>query len=165
MLMVLVVTCNCRFAENRRNQRKSTPKGGGNSPKSGDDRIGQVFVYVIAGSNGFQWVAALPIGSVRKAVIDDSRRRIFWIFFHIFSPYGADSPFQMRVTHKNLDSSLYTFSPHCKNGSQESLKNLTWIWFNRLYYSKIPWFFLFPLFSFTNAIPSIFLGQRPSVNI
>ena len=40
MVMVLV--------ENRRNRRKSTPQGGGNSPKSGDDRIGHVFVYVIA---------------------------------------------------------------------------------------------------------------------
>ena len=60
MLMVLVVTCNCRFAEKRRNQRKLTPKGGGNPPKSGDDRIGQVFVCVIAGSNGFERVAGLP---------------------------------------------------------------------------------------------------------
>ena len=60
MLMVLVVTCNYRFAENQRNQRKSTPKDGGNSLKSGDDRIGQVFVCVIAGSNGFERVAGLP---------------------------------------------------------------------------------------------------------
>ena len=59
--MVLVVTCNCGSAgKNRRNQRKSTRKGGGNPPKSGDDRIGQVFVYFIAGSNGFERVAVLP---------------------------------------------------------------------------------------------------------
>ena len=32
----------CGFAENRRNRRKST-HGEGYSPKSGDDRIGQVF--------------------------------------------------------------------------------------------------------------------------
>ena len=79
--MVLVVTCNCGFNENRRNQRKLTPKGGGNSPKSGDDPIGQVFVYVITGSNGFQRVVVLPIGSVRKATFPYSRFRIFWIFF------------------------------------------------------------------------------------
>ena len=99
MLMVLVVTCTCGFAENRRSQIKSTPKVGGNSPKSGDDRIDQVFSYVIAGSSGFQRVAVLRIGSVRKAAFHDSRRRIFWIFFHIFSPDGAASPFQTERTH------------------------------------------------------------------
>ena len=60
--MVLVVTCNCGFNENRRNQRKLTPKGGGNSPKSGDDPIGQVFVYVMAGLNGSERVAVFPCG-------------------------------------------------------------------------------------------------------
>ena len=29
------------------------------------------FIYVIAGSNGFERVAVLPIGSVRKAAVDD----------------------------------------------------------------------------------------------
>ena len=68
MLMVLVVTCD------------------------------KFFVYVITGSNGFQRVVVLPIGSVRKATFPYSRFRIFWIFFQIFSSHGADSPFQMRVT-------------------------------------------------------------------
>ena len=62
--------------------------------ESGDDRVGQVFVCVTAGSNGFQRVVVLPIGWVRKAAFHDSRFRIFWIFFQIFSPHGADSPFQ-----------------------------------------------------------------------
>ena len=96
MPMVLVVTCNCGFDENRRNQRKSTPQSRKNSPKSGDDPIGQVFDNVITGSNGFQRVVVLPIGWVRKAAFHDSRFRIFWIFFQMFSSHGADSPFQMR---------------------------------------------------------------------
>ena len=50
------------------------------------------------GSNGFEWVAVLPIGSVRKAAK---------YFFQIFSPYGADSPFQTYRTHRKVDSSLY----------------------------------------------------------
>ena len=82
--MVLVVTCNCGFDENRRNQRKSTPQSRKNSPKSGDDPIGQVFAYVIAGSNGFQRVVVLPIGSIRKTAFHYSRSRIFWMFFFIF---------------------------------------------------------------------------------
>ena len=52
---------------------------GKSSPKSGDDRIGPVFVYVIAGSNGFERVRAGSSGLVRKAacharVIFDSIR-------------------------------------------------------------------------------------------
>ena len=126
--MVLVVTCNCGFAENRRsqmkstlrirrknrtNRRKSTPQGRKNSPKSGDDRIDQVFSYVIAGSNGFQRVAVLPIGSVRKAAVHDSRRCIFRIFFKIFSPRGASSPFQTERarahTHKKKWTHVYIY--------------------------------------------------------
>ena len=100
--MVLVVTCNCGFTENRRNQRKSTPKGGGNSPKSGDDRVGQVFVCVTAGSNRFERVAALPFSrsgrsEKRLSVIHDSASFAYF-FFQIFSSHDADSPFQMRVT-------------------------------------------------------------------
>ena len=41
----------------------------------------------------------LRIGSVRKAAFHDSRLRIFWIFFHIFSPDGAASPFQTEASH------------------------------------------------------------------
>ena len=41
-----------------------------------DDRIDQVFVYVIAGSNGFERVAVFRIGSVRKAAFHDSRLQI-----------------------------------------------------------------------------------------
>ncbi len=93
MMMVLVVTCNCGFAENRRNQRKSIPKGRGNSPKSGDDPIGQVFAYVIAGSNGFERVVVLPIGSVRKAAFHYSRFRILWIFLSDFLPPRCGFPF------------------------------------------------------------------------
>ena len=84
MPMVLVVTCNCGFDENRRNQRKSTPQSRKNSPKSGDDPIGQVFDNVITGSNGFQRVVVLPIGSVRKAAFPYSRFRIFWMIFSNF---------------------------------------------------------------------------------
>ena len=70
----------------------------------GTTAMAKFFADVIAGSNGFhgfQRAAVLPIGSVRKAAVYDSRRRIFWIFFRIFSPHGADSPFQMRVTQKS----------------------------------------------------------------
>ena len=41
----------------------------------------KLFFYVIAGSNGFERVAVLPIGSVRRAAFHYSRLRIFWIFF------------------------------------------------------------------------------------
>ena len=55
MLMVFVMTPYPGIPpKNRRSQRKSIPKGEGNSPKSGDDRIGQVFAYVI----GFNRVSA-----------------------------------------------------------------------------------------------------------
>ena len=109
MLVVLVVTSYMRIRrKHRKNRGKSTPQGRKNSPKSGQDRISQVFTYVIAGSNGFEWVAVLPIGSVRKAAVHDSRTRIFYIFFHIFSPDGPASPFQTERTHthKKVDSSL-----------------------------------------------------------
>ena len=39
-------------------------EGNRSSPKSGDDRIGQVFAYVIAGSIGFQRVVVPAIGFV-----------------------------------------------------------------------------------------------------
>ena len=105
--MVLVVTCNCGFNENRRNQRKLTPKGGGNSPKSGDDPIGQVFVYAIAGSNGFERVVVLPMGSVRKAAFHDSRFRIFWVFFFKFLATTVRIPLSnARDRHRKVDSSL-----------------------------------------------------------
>ena len=98
----------CGFAENRRNRRKWTPQGRGNSQKSGDDPIGQVFVYVIAGSNGFERVAVLPIGLVRKATFHYSRFRIFGTFFQIFSSLRTDSFFfQMRVTHRKVDIFRY----------------------------------------------------------
>ena len=66
----------------------------------------QVFVDVIARSNGFERVAVLPIGLVRKAAVDDRRMHIFWIFFHILSPDGADSPFQTYRTHTEKSAHL-----------------------------------------------------------
>ena len=87
ILVILVVMSNLRIRrKNRKNRRKSTPQGRENSSKSGDDRIGQVFSYVIAGSNGFQRVAVLRIGSVRKAAFHFLRRRIFRIFFNVLAP-------------------------------------------------------------------------------
>ena len=65
--MLLVLTCNCGFTDNRRNKRKSTHKSGGNSPKSDDDPIGQVFCLRHRGFERVERVAVLPIGSVRKA--------------------------------------------------------------------------------------------------
>ena len=44
-------------------------------------RFGQVFVCLIAGSNGLERVAVLPIGLVRKAAFHYSRFRIFGMFF------------------------------------------------------------------------------------
>ena len=101
MPMVLVVTCNCGFAENRRNQWKSTPKGGGNSPKSGDDRVGQVFVCVTAGSNGVEGRVDTGTGSLfchwtyrRDALFDSTEQP------HIvrISPPSLGRP-QSRETH------------------------------------------------------------------
>ncbi len=63
----------------------------GNSPKSGDDRIDQVFPLRY---RRFDRVSASEIRSVRKEAVDDRRLRIFGYFFHIFSPDGADSLFQ-----------------------------------------------------------------------
>ena len=48
--------------------------------------MAKFFADVSAGSNGFERVAVLLIGSVRKAAFHYSRLRIFWIFFQIFSP-------------------------------------------------------------------------------
>ena len=62
--------------------------------------LAKFFTYVIAVSIGFQRVAVPPIGSVRKAAVDGRRLCIFWIFFfQMFSPDGADSPFQTYRTH------------------------------------------------------------------
>ena len=48
------------------------------------------FVFVMAGSIGFQRVAVLAIGLVRKAAVDDRHFLILLdTFFHIFSPDGA----------------------------------------------------------------------------
>ena len=89
MLMVLVVTCNCGFTDNRRNKRKSTLKSGGNSPKADDDPIGQVFAFVIAGSKGFQWFAVFWCfrsgwSEKRPSVIHDSAS--FEYFFKFLAP-------------------------------------------------------------------------------
>ena len=40
--------------------------------------LAKFLTYIIAGSNGFERVAVLPIGSVRKAAFRYSRFRIFW---------------------------------------------------------------------------------------
>ena len=87
--MVLVVTCNCGFTDNRRNKRKSTLKSGGNSPKADDDPIGQVFAFVIAGSKGFQWFAVFWCfrsgwSEKRPSVIHDSAS--FEYFFKFLAP-------------------------------------------------------------------------------
>ena len=53
----------------------------GNSPKSGDDRIGQLFCLR---HRGFDRVSARCRGGnreVRKGAVDDRRMRIVWIFF------------------------------------------------------------------------------------
>ena len=55
-----------RYVRIRRKSKESKkirllPEGG-NSSKSGDDRIGQVFANVVPGSIGFQRVAVLAIG-------------------------------------------------------------------------------------------------------
>ena len=56
--------------------------------KRGDDPIGQVFVQVIAGSNGFERVAVLPIELVRKAAFHYPRFLIFGYFFTFLAPTG-----------------------------------------------------------------------------
>ena len=98
MLMVLVVTSYLRI---RRKCRKWTTE---NEPH----RIKEIrrnpatiafFSYVIADSIGFRRVDLLAIGLVRKGAVDGRRLRIFWIFFLIYSPYVADSPFQTYRTH------------------------------------------------------------------
>ena len=70
--------------EKSKESKEIDPQGRKNSPKSGQDRIGQVFVYVIAGSNGFERVAVLPIGSVRKAAFHDSEKPHFLDIFSYF---------------------------------------------------------------------------------
>ena len=81
----LVVTSYLRIRRKSKESKEIDPSGWGKFAEIvGDDRIGQVFVYVIAGSNGFERVAVLPIGSVRKVAFHYSRFRIFWIFFSNF---------------------------------------------------------------------------------
>ena len=76
--------------------------------KRSDEPIGPGFVQVIAGSNGFERVAVLPNGLVRKAAFHYSRFRIFSMLFQIYSPDGADPHFQTYRTLRKVDSSLYT---------------------------------------------------------
>ena len=85
---------------------KTTHKIGGNSLKSGDDRMGQVFFLR---HRGFQRVSTgyrAPDRVGPKSGLSWFTEAHFLDIFRIFSPHGADSPFQMRVTHKKVDSSL-----------------------------------------------------------
>ena len=61
--------------------------------------LAKFFAYVCASSIGFERVAVLAIGLVRKGAVNNSRFHIFGIFFHFFSPYGTHSPFQINDTH------------------------------------------------------------------
>ena len=107
--MVLVVTCNCGFAENRRNRRKSTPKGVGKSPKSGDDRVGQVFVCVTAGSNGFERVAVFPCSRLgwsekRPSMIGECA---FFIYFFKFLALTLRIPLFKRTGHTQKSGLIF----------------------------------------------------------
>ena len=52
MLMVFFLTPYLRIRLESKESKEIDPFGRGNSPKSGDDRIGQVFAYIVAGSIG-----------------------------------------------------------------------------------------------------------------
>ena len=97
----------CGFAENRRNRRKST-HGEGYSPKSGDDRIGQVFSLrhrqldrVSAGCDAVDRVG--PKGGRQCSAIAH-----FFVIF-TFCPHGADSPFQNVRTHTHSQKTELIF--------------------------------------------------------
>ena len=92
----------------------------GNSPKSGDEHISQVFAFVFAGSIGFQRVVLLAIGLVQRRGVDDSRFRIFGFIFHFYSHHGADFPFQMYRTHTHTHTHTQTSGSILRYSEDES---------------------------------------------
>ena len=62
------------------------------------------FTYIIAGSIGFERVAVVTIGLVRKGAVDYLRFRIFGVFSRMFSSDDTDSPIQMywTQTHRHI---------------------------------------------------------------
>ena len=92
MVTVWVVTSYLRI----------TPQGRGNSPKSDDDeRIGQIFVYVVAGSNGFE-----PVAVLRPSMIHDSAF-FFRYLLDIFCKFVAH--FQTYRTHTRTQKRGFIF--------------------------------------------------------
>ncbi len=74
---VFVTKPYLRIRQKSKEPKEIDPLGEGNSPKSGDDRIGQVFfAYIIAGSIGFEWGAIFMIGLGRMEGVNHS-------WFHI----------------------------------------------------------------------------------
>ena len=85
-----------RFTEKRRNKRKSSPKEGENSPKSGDDRIGHLSFLPTSsrGRSGFNRLPCSKSGRSERGLSSQ-----FWVFFKCLAPYGADSFFQRYRRH------------------------------------------------------------------
>ena len=76
------------------------------------------FFYVIAGANGFERVAVLPIGSVREAAFHYSRFRIFLAYFSKFVAFSVRIPLFKRTAHthtakvgSSLDIEIETTPP------------------------------------------------------
>ena len=88
MLMVLVVTCNCGFAGTIERIEGNRPLRVGKIRRNRATIALAKFLSTLSrvptSLSGFQRVAVLPIGLVRKAAVDDRRMRIFWIFLSNF---------------------------------------------------------------------------------
>ena len=92
--------------QNRRNRRKLTPQGRGNSPTATIAWVKFLSTpsRVRTGSSGLP-CALSGRSEKRPSIIHDSAFSAYF-FFQICSSLRTDSPFQTRVTHRKVDSSL-----------------------------------------------------------
>ena len=115
----------CGFAQNRRNQRKSTPSGMGNSPKYGHNHIGQVFHLLHRGLDqvwarrrardrvGPKW------GRLWLSIPD------FCVFSHISSTYGTNIAFpNVPDINRHTQTSGSIFRYREENEHKEIFRNI-----------------------------------------
>ena len=104
----------CGFAENRRNRRKWTPQGRGNSQKSGDDPIGQVLSTSSRVQTGSSELPCCRSGwsEKRPSIIHDS---VFSARFSKFLALSVRIPFFFKCvwhtekwTSLDIEKTLYT---------------------------------------------------------
>jgi len=94
--MVFVLALYLQIRRKSKESKEIDPLGRGKfAEMRRRSRWPSLIAYIIAASIGFQRVAVLTTGLILNDVVDDLRFHNFGIFFHVFSPHGADSHFQM----------------------------------------------------------------------